>query len=79
MRLENNRAGKLIRMQSDYECFVPNNLQDIDINIDAKNINELIKKAYLLLGRLDGMAILADIDLFVSMYVQKRGCNKFSN
>lgn len=67
MRLENNRAGKLIRMQSDYECFVPNNLQDIDIKIDA-NINRLIKKAYLLLGRLDGMAItLPD----VSMYVQK--------
>ena len=58
-------------MQSDYECFVPNNLQDIDINIDA-NINRLIKKAYLLLGRLDGMAItLPDIDLFVSRYVQK--------
>lgn len=58
-------------MQSDYECFVPNNLQDIDINIDA-NINRLITKAYLLLGRLDGMAItLPDIDLFVSMYVQK--------
>lgn len=58
-------------MQSDYECFVPNNLQDIDINIDA-NINRLIKKAYLLLGRLDGMAItLPDIVLFVSRYVQK--------
>lgn len=44
MRLENNRAGKLIRMQSDYECFVPNNFQDIDINFDA-NINRLIKKS----------------------------------
>ncbi|WP_242822255.1 Fic family protein, partial [Peptoanaerobacter stomatis] len=32
----------------------------------------MINKAYLLLGRLDGMAItLPDIDLFVSMYVQK--------
>ncbi|MGX7145430.1 Fic family protein [Facklamia languida] len=71
MRLENNRAGKLIRMPSDYERFVPNNLKDIDINID-EDTNRLIKKAYLFLGRLDGMAItLPDIDLFVSMYVQK--------
>ena len=71
MRLENNRAGKLKRMQSDYECFVPNNLQNIDINIGA-DTSRLINKAYLLLGRLDGMAItLPDIDLFVSMYVQK--------
>lgn len=71
MRLENNRAGKLKRMQSDYECFVPNSLKDIDINIDA-DTNRLINKAYLFLGRLDGMAItLPDIDLFVSMYVQK--------
>lgn len=71
MRLENNRAGELKRMQSDYECFVPNNLKDIDINIDV-DTNRLIKKAYLFLGRLDGMAItLPDIDLFVSMYVQK--------
>lgn len=71
MRLENNRAGKLKRMQSDYECFVPNNLKDIDININP-DTNRLLKKAYLFLGRLDGMAIaLPDIDLFVSMYVQK--------
>lgn len=71
MRLENNRAGELKRMQSDYECFVPNDLKYIDINIDV-DTNRLIKKAYLLLGRLDGMAItLPDIDLFVSMYVQK--------
>lgn len=71
MRLETNRAGKLKRMQSDYECFVPTNLKDIEINIDL-GTDRLIKKAYLLLGRLDGMAItLPDIDLFVSMYVQK--------
>ena len=71
MRLENNRAGQLKRMQSDYECFVPHNLKDIKLNLDSE-INALINKAYLLLGRLDGMAItLPDIDLFVSMYVQK--------
>lgn len=71
MRLENNRAGQLKRMQSDYECFIPHNLKEIKLNIDA-DINHLINKAYLLLGRLDGMAItLPDMDLFVSMYVQK--------
>ena len=58
-------------MQSDYQCFVPHNLKDIKLNIDSE-INALVNKAYLLLGRLDGMAItLPDIDLFVSMYVQK--------
>jgi hypothetical protein len=71
LKLENNRAGQLKKMQSDYQCFVPHNLKDIKLNIDSE-INALVNKAYLLLGRLDGMAItLPDIDLFVSMYVQK--------
>ena len=66
MKLESNRAGYLKRVQSDYECFVPNNLNDIELTIDDE-INRLLNKAYLLLGRLDGMAItLPDIDLFVS-------------
>ena len=65
MILENNRAGQLKRMQSDYECFVPHNLIDIKLRFDSE-INVSINKAYLLLGRLDGMAItLSDIDLFV--------------
>ena len=71
MKLENNRAGQLKKMQSDYQCFVPHNLKDIKLNINSE-INALVNKAYLLLGRLDRMAItLPDIDLFVSMYVQK--------
>ncbi len=71
MKLENNRAGQLKRIQSDYECFVSHNLNDIKLNFDSE-ISILINKAHLLLGRLDGMAItLPDIDLFVSMYVQK--------
>ena len=71
MKLENNRAGILKRMQSDYKCFIPHNLKDLKININD-DMNRLINRAYLLLGRLDGMAItLPDIDLFVSMYVQK--------
>ena len=41
MRLENNRAGELKKMQSDYECFVPHNLKDIKLNLDSE-INALI-------------------------------------
>ena len=43
----------------------------LKFNIDEEFQN-LINRAYLLLGRLDGMATtLTDINLFVSMYVQK--------
>ncbi|ETJ99515.1 Fic/DOC family protein [Eubacterium nodatum ATCC 33099] len=71
MKLETDRAGILKRMQSNYECFVPHDLKYLKFNIDEEFQN-LINRAYLLLGRLDGMATtLPDIDLFVSMYVQK--------
>ena len=36
MRLEDNRAGELKKMQSDYECFVPHNLKDIKLNLDSE-------------------------------------------
>lgn len=71
MKLETDRAGILKRMQSNYECFVPQDLKYLKFNIDEEFQN-LINRAYLLLGRLDGMATtLPDINLFVSMYVQK--------
>ena len=71
MKLETDRAGVLKRMQSNYECFVPHDLKYLKFNIDEEFQN-LINRAYLLLGRLDGMATtLPDINLFVSMYVQK--------
>lgn len=71
MKLETDRAGILKRMQSNYECFVPHDLKYLKFNIDEEFQN-LINMAYLLLGRLDGMATtLPDINLFVSMYVQK--------
>ena len=47
LKLENNRAGQLKKMQSDYQCFVPHNLKDIKLNIDSE-INALVNKAYLL-------------------------------
>lgn len=71
MKLETDRAGVLKKMQSGYECFVPHDLKHLKLNIDAE-LQSLINKANLLLGKLDGMAtILPDIDLFVYMYVQK--------
>jgi len=71
LKLESDRAGKLKKIQSDYECFIPHSLKGIKIDVDDE-LNRLMNKAYLLLGRLDGMAItLPDVDLFVSMYVQK--------
>jgi len=71
MKLKTDRAGILKRMQSNYECFVPHDLKYLKFNIDEEFQN-LINRAYLLLGRLDGMATtLPDINLFVSMYVQK--------
>ena len=71
MKLKTDRAGILKRMQSNYECFVPQDLKYLKFNIDEE-LQNLINRAYLLLGRLDGMATtLPDIDLFVSMYVQK--------
>ena len=71
MKLETDRAGILKKMQSGYECFIPHDLKHLKLNIDAE-LQSLINKANLLLGRLDGVATtLPDIDLFVSMLVQK--------
>ncbi len=71
MKIENERAGILKKIQSGYECFVPHNLNNIEITID-KELNNRLYNAYYLLGKLDGLAItIPDINLFVSMYVQK--------
>ncbi len=71
MKLETHRAGILKKIQSGYECFVPHDLKHLKLNIDY-GLQSLINKANLLLGKLDGIAtVLPDIDLFVSMYVQK--------
>ena len=71
MKLETDRAGILKKMQSGYKCFIPHDLKHLKLNIDAE-LQSLINKANLLLGKLDGVATtLPDIDLFVSMHVQK--------
>ena len=71
MKLYSNRAGKLYHVQSDYDCFVPRNLNEINIIYDDEMV-DLLNQANLLLGRLDGIASnLPDRDLFISMYVEK--------
>ena len=58
-------------MKSGYDCFVPHDLKHLKLNIDAE-LQSLINKANLLLGKLDGITtVLSNIVLFVSMYVQK--------
>ena len=71
MKLYSDRAGKLYHVQSDYDCYVPNSLNDIKINYDDEMIN-LLSEANRLIGKLDGIAInLPDKDIFISKYVEK--------
>lgn len=71
MKLYSNRAGKLYHVQSDYDCYIPNSLNDIKINYDDEMIN-LLSEANRLIGKLDGVSInLPDKDIFISKYVEK--------
>lgn len=71
LKLYSNRAGYLYHVQSDYDCFVPNSLFNIEIKYDDELI-DLLTIANNVLGRLDGISInLPDRDLFISMYVEK--------
>ncbi len=71
MKLYSNRAGELRHVQSDYDCFVPKSLREVEIKIDDELI-DLLSNANRLLGILDGMATtLPDRDLFIAMYVEK--------
>lgn len=71
MKLYSNRAGKIYHVQSDYDCFVPESLSNISINMDEEMI-DLLAESNKLLGRLDGIASnLPDRDIFISMYVEK--------
>ncbi len=61
-----------IQLQNDakYRAFVPNNLP-FQINLD-QDLQSLLSKADLALGRLDGVAdILPNVDFFILMYVRK--------
>lgn len=71
MKLYSNRAGSLYHTKSDYDCYLPKNLNEIIINYDEEML-DLLNQANLLLGKLDGIAsYLPDRDLFISMYVEK--------
>lgn len=71
MKLYSERAGKIYHVQSDYDCFVPTSLFNININNDNE-LSSLLSEASLLLGQLDGIATsLPNRDLFLSMYVKK--------
>ena len=71
MKLYSRRAGHLYHVQSDYDCFVPNSIQDIKINYDSEMIL-LLAEARASLGKLDGFAHdLPDKDIFIAKYVEK--------
>lgn len=71
MKLYSNRAGSIYYTQSDYECYVPKSLNEIEIMYDEELIN-LLSEANKFIGRLDGIALnLPDKDIFISKYVEK--------
>ena len=71
MKLYSNRAGSIYYTLSDYECYVPKSLNEIEIMYDEELIN-LLSEANKLIGRLDGIALnLPDKDIFISKYVEK--------
>ena len=71
MKLYSKRAGKIYHVQSDYDCFVPESLNNIEINYDEELIN-LLSEANYQLGRLDAISfLLPDRDVFISKYVEK--------
>ena len=67
------RIGKYITQlkgDAEYKAFIPNPLP-FEIRIDA-NLQNLLSKADMALGRLDGIAeILPDVDFFILMYIRK--------
>ena len=71
MKLYSNRGGKIYHVQSDYDCFIPESLNNIEINMDEEMI-DLLEESNKLLGKLDGISSnLPDRDIFISMYVEK--------
>lgn len=69
---DRTRAGTYIQQITGYRAFVPRPLPpDPQLRLDAE-ILDLLSKADIALGRLDGAsAILPNADLFVAMYVNK--------
>ncbi len=71
MKLYSKRAGTIYHVQTNYDCFVPNPLNEISVVYDEELIYLLIE-ANKSIGRLDGIAVnLPDKDIFISKYVEK--------
>lgn len=71
MKLLSNRAGVIIKQQSNYSCFVPNPLPPDNLVLSPKTI-KLLSNAERNLGKLDGIsARLPGKDTFIAMYIQK--------
>ncbi|MFA6781351.1 MAG: Fic family protein [Bacilli bacterium] len=63
----NNLSGKL-----SYQSFKPSDLPPSPTIVIDANLNESLKSAYLLFGKLDGiLALIPNQALFLSMYVRK--------
>jgi Fic family protein len=70
-----NRAGKYVKNLlgiASYDSFQPSPLPPVPaIEMDGE-LSNLIKKAYLLLGELNGISNnIPNIDLFIAMYIRK--------
>jgi Fic family protein len=67
------RSGKYVTQlkgDAEYKAFVPNPLP-FEINMDEE-LQMLLSKADLALGRLDGITeTLPDVDFFILMYIRK--------
>ncbi len=69
---KSNRAGQVVTQISGYKAFIPKSLPpEPPLQLDIETIN-LLSKATLLIGRLNGLAsIIKDPELFVYLYVRK--------
>ena len=70
--IRSTRAGQYVKQTTGYRAFIPKPLPpDPPLEID-RELLELVSRADLALGRLDGsIQTLPDADLFVLMYVRK--------
>ncbi len=70
--IRSTRAGQYVKQTTGYRAFIPKPLPpDPPLEIDQELL-ELVSRADLALGRLDGsIQTLPDADLFVLMYVRK--------
>ncbi|MDR3270060.1 MAG: Fic family protein [Peptococcaceae bacterium] len=69
---DSNRAGNIIKQQSDYSAFIPNPLPpDPPVRMEDELVR-LLSDADRALGKLDGTSLLLpDPELFVAMYIRK--------